>query len=97
MQNDEGENITPHMPVELEQRQRTGSLAGIGIRQIEIGTCQGQILAVWRLFESPCGVNFLLAFVGSATSEAKLVGAQNFALCKVLGSKCEENSCTTHS
>ena len=35
--------------------------------------------------------------VESATSENKLVGAQNFALCKVWGSKYEENNCTTHS
>ena len=41
--------------------------------------------------------NFLLVFGGSATSENKWVAAQNLALCKVLGSKCEKNNCAKHS
>ena len=41
--------------------------------------------------------SFLLVFVGSATSKNKFVGAQHFALCRVLGSKREKNNCTSHS
>ena len=41
--------------------------------------------------------NILLVFVGSATSENKFVGAQNFTLYKVLESKCDQNNDTTHS
>ena len=41
--------------------------------------------------------NFLLVFGGSATSENKWVAAQNFALCQVLGSRCEKNNCAKRS